>query len=102
MRRDYLVVANGSACRTEKAPGHLDERAAAFDAAIERALLANDADALAALDETLATELWADVAGLRELGPLLSDHGAPTVHYADDPFGVQYWVMSWQTEGEQR
>ncbi|GCD90699.1 hypothetical protein [Nocardioides sp. LS1] len=102
VRGDYLVVANGSACRTEKAPGHLDERAAAFDAAIERALLANDADALAALDETLATELWADVAGLRELAGLLPGHDRPTVHYADDPFGVQYWVMSWQTEGEQR
>ena len=31
-----LVVANGSACRTEKAPGHLDERAEGFDATIEK------------------------------------------------------------------
>ena len=30
----YLVVGNGSAKRTEKAPGHFDERAEAFDAAL--------------------------------------------------------------------
>ena len=34
----YLVVGNGSACRSEKAPGHLDERAAAYDDALRAAL----------------------------------------------------------------
>ena len=34
----YLVVGNGSARRTEKAPGHLDERAEAFDADLGRCL----------------------------------------------------------------
>ena len=35
----YLVVGNGSACRTEQAPGHFDERAAAMESltAIRRA-----------------------------------------------------------------
>ncbi len=56
-----LVVGNGSARRTEKAPGHLDPRAAAFDADLGRALTRPDPAALAALDETLARELWADV-----------------------------------------
>ena len=32
--RAYLVVGNGSARRSEKAPGHLDERAVAFDDAL--------------------------------------------------------------------
>lgn len=94
----YLVVANGSAKRTEKAPGHLDERAHAFDAGIEAALRGPDPAALAAVDEDLAAELWADVAGLRALGGLLVDAPAPTVEYADDPFGVQYWVMRWACE----
>ena len=31
---NVLVVGNGSARRTEKAPGHLDERSVAFDAAL--------------------------------------------------------------------
>ncbi|UMG91169.1 hypothetical protein [Nocardioides sp. TF02-7] len=70
-----LVVGNGSAKRTEKAPGHLDERAEAFDAAVGAALLAPDPAALAALDERLAAELWADVAALRELGGLLRGGG---------------------------
>ena len=98
----YLVVANGSAKRTEKAPGHLDDRAHAFDAAIEAALRGPDPATLAGLDEDLATELWADVAGLRALGGLLggllAEAPAPTVEYADDPFGVQYWVMRWACE----
>jgi hypothetical protein len=92
----YLVVGNGSAKRTEKAPGHLDPRAHDFDAALEAALRGPDPAALAALDQPLATELWADVAALRELGGLLAGAAAPEVDYADDPFGVQYWVMRWQ------
>jgi hypothetical protein len=91
-----IVVGNGSAKRTEKAPGFLDERAAAFDAELGRALREGDTGALGTLDETLATELWADVESLVCLGR----EGLPpgcraTVDYDDDPFGVQYWVMRW-------
>ena len=35
------------------------------------------------------------MAGLRALGGLLTTGHAVTVDYADDPFGVQYWVMRW-------
>ena len=95
----YLVVANGSACRGEKAPGHLDERSFGFDAEIDKALRTPDGAALAGLDEALGAELWAgNVAGLRRLGGLLAGAGAPVVDYADDPFGVQYWVMRWRCE----
>jgi hypothetical protein len=92
----YLVVGNGTACRSEKAPGHLDERALGFDAAVEAALRAPDAAALAAVDEGLAGELWVGhPAGLRALGELLAGAGPGVVDYADDPFGVRYWVMRW-------
>ena len=37
-------MGDGSACRTLKAPGYLDERAAAFDAEVARALGAADVD----------------------------------------------------------
>ncbi|GAA2137649.1 hypothetical protein GCM10009844_04920 [Nocardioides koreensis] len=95
----YLVVANGSACRGEKAPGHLDERSFAFDAEIDKALRTPDGAALAGVDEALGAELWAgNVAGLRRLGGLLAGAGVPVVDYADDPFGVQYWVMRWTCE----
>ena len=92
----YLVVANGSACRSEKAPGHLDERALGFDEGLDKALRTPDREALADLDDALGAELWAgNVPGLRALGDLLEDGGPAVVDYADDPFGVQYWVMRW-------
>jgi hypothetical protein len=89
-----LVVGNGSARRTEKAPGHLDERAHAFDEALGAALRAGD---LGGVDPTLAEELWASVQGIATLAELLSGEPA-MVDYDDDPFGVQYWVMRWQCE----
>ena len=91
-----LVVANGSARRGEKAPGHVDDRAHGFDTALDTALRTPDPTALSALDERLGAELLAgNVPGLRALGGLLSDRHDTTVGYADDPFGVQYWVMRW-------
>lgn len=94
--RSVLVVANGSACRTEKAPGFLDERAEAYDEALRRALTA-DPGALAHLDQARARELWADVTALPELGRLVADT-RPELLYDDAPFGVQYWVMCWEVE----
>ncbi|MCW2765606.1 MAG: hypothetical protein JWO11_1565 [Nocardioides sp.] len=95
----YLVVANGSARRGEKAPGHLDERAAGFDERLGRALRGPDLEALAGLDEGLGAELLVgNTTGLRELGGLLTAEHRAMVDYDDDPFGVQYWVMRWQCE----
>ena len=91
-----LVVANGSACRSEKAPGHLDARAAAYDDALRAALLGPDPAALAGLDPTLARELWADVGGLLDLdSAAFTDRLQAEVIYDDDPYGVQYWVIRW-------
>lgn len=91
-----LVVANGSARRTERAPGHLDPRAAEFDADLGRALTRPGPAALAGLDPALAGELWADVDALRRLGAeVLGGGEGVTVDYDDDPFGVQYWVVRW-------
>lgn len=95
----YLVVANGSARRTEKAPGYLDDRAAGFDAALGAALAGPDPAALAGLDTQLASELWVGgVPGLVRLGQLLVGAQTSAVDYDDDPFGVQYWVMRWTCE----
>jgi len=96
-RRALLVMGDGSACRTLKAPGYLDERAEPFDAAVSAALANADAGALAALDRTLATELlvagwvpWqvaAVVAGDRDWRPVMLETA--------DPFGVFYPVAVW-------
>jgi hypothetical protein len=94
-----LVVANGSAVRDAKAPGHLDERSFAFDAVIEAALRSGDAEALRGLDAELGASLWAhDVPALQALGASVRGPVDAVVTYADDPYGVQYWVARWTCE----
>ncbi|MEC3997552.1 class III extradiol dioxygenase subunit B-like domain-containing protein [Actinacidiphila sp. DG2A-62] len=92
-----LVMGDGSACRTVKAPGYLDERAESFDAEIARALGSADVGALAALDPELALELqaagrapWQVLAGAAEEAHL----GGELLHESA-PYGVGYFVSSW-------
>ncbi|MEU0952063.1 hypothetical protein ABZ353_06805 [Streptomyces niveus] len=92
-----LVMGDASACRTLKAPGYLDERAAAFDAEVARALGSADVAALAALDESLATDLkaagracWQVLAGAAEGASL-----GGALLYEDAPYGVGYLVAAW-------
>ncbi|MFF4607453.1 class III extradiol dioxygenase subunit B-like domain-containing protein [Streptomyces sp. NPDC001339] len=92
-----LVMGDGSACRTVKAPGYFDERAEGFDAAVARALGAADLPALTALDERLAAGLqasgracWQVLAGAAEgaglSGRLLREEA---------PYGVGYFAATW-------
>ncbi|MEU9861843.1 class III extradiol dioxygenase subunit B-like domain-containing protein [Streptomyces sp. NPDC047971] len=92
-----LVMGDGSACRTLKAPGYLDERAAAFDADAARALGSADVDALLGMDESLAYELkaagrapWQILAGAAA-GAGLDGR----LLYEDAPYGVGYFVAAW-------
>ncbi|MER5554944.1 class III extradiol dioxygenase subunit B-like domain-containing protein [Streptomyces sp. NPDC002793] len=92
-----LVMGDGSACRTVKAPGYLDERAAGFDAEASRALGGADVDALTALDESLAYELkvagrapWQVLAGAARGAGL-----GGQLLYEDAPYGVGYTVAAW-------
>lgn len=99
-----LVVADGSATRTDKAPGHLDERAEAFDAAIASALRDGDADALGGIDLDLADELWCrGAATLRSVGDALAarmhrDERQVSVGAVRDeaPLGVGWFVADWR------
>ncbi|WP_310719334.1 class III extradiol dioxygenase subunit B-like domain-containing protein [Streptomyces lydicus] len=92
-----LVMGDGSACRTVKAPGYFDERAEGFDAAAAHALGTADLPALRALDATLAADLqasgracWQVLTGAAEdtdlTGRLLRDEA---------PYGVGYFVATW-------
>jgi hypothetical protein len=92
-----LVLGDGSARRTQKAPGYFDERAAGFDRSAADALGAADLAALAALDEELAFALqasgracWQVLAGAGE-GAGLSG----TLLYDEVPYGVGYYVATW-------
>ena len=92
----YLVVANGSARRHDTAPGYVDVRAIPYDAAVEAALRAPDPDALEGIDVELGRALLVgNPDGLVRLGTLLRGADPALVDYADDPYGVQYWVMRW-------
>jgi len=89
----YLVVGNGSACRSEKAPGHLDERAAAYDDGLRAGLASSD---VKGLDLGLGKSLLASLDAIARLPEVLPVGTPAQVDYDDDPFGVQYWVMRWQ------
>ncbi len=92
-RVGLLAMGDGSARRSQRAPGYFDERAAPFDAETGRALREGDLDALLAISPALARELlatgrpaWQVLAGA--LGPA----AATDILYSGDPFGVAYTV----------
>ncbi|MBM6545309.1 hypothetical protein JNO54_04030 [Janibacter sp. YIM B02568] len=106
------VVADGSATRTVKAPGHLDERAEGFDARIARALAEVDGQALLAIDPMLADALWcrgraalqvlAGALGMpdaRDGAPLASPGLIGDVTLDEAPYGVGYLVATWLPTG---
>ena len=92
-----LVMADGSACRGDQAPGHLHPAALPFDDGIEAALRTGDAKALAKLDSGLGEELWCEgVPAFRVLGELARDRDVVSeVSYAEAPYGVAWWVARW-------
>lgn len=94
-----LVVGNGSACRTEKAPGWFDARAAPFDAAAERAVESGDPGALLDLDAGLARTLQADGRAPWQVlaGAARGSSWTSRVHYTDAPYGVGYLVATLRT-----
>ncbi|GAA2381277.1 class III extradiol dioxygenase subunit B-like domain-containing protein [Dactylosporangium salmoneum] len=91
-----LVLGDGSACRTEKAPGFFDERAEGFDAAVASALAGADAGALAAVDPGTAADLWAaGRAPWQVLAGAADRQMAGELLYDAAPYGVGYFVATW-------
>jgi hypothetical protein len=103
-----LVVADGSACRSEKAPGHLDPRAEAFDATLVDALRTGDPGRLLGLDPALGAQLLAAgraplqvLAGAAEAAAETAGTGGATgrmdavLDHVSDPYGVLYAVARW-------
>lgn len=90
-----VVVADGSARRGEKAPGHLDERSFAVDDEIAAAIEAVDTDRLLALDPQLCADLLVHGrAPLQVMAAALPSRGDLECAGIDvsDPFGVRYVV----------
>jgi hypothetical protein len=96
-----LVIADGSARRTVKAPGYIDDRAGPYDERVRVAVATGDLAALRGLDPDLARQLmapgWPALQVLAELADNRRPHA--TVHYCDAPFGVGYLVASLLFDG---
>ena len=94
-----LVLGDGTACRSQTAPGFIDERAFPVDDLIADALEGGDGDALARLDQDLAAELL--VTGRHTFAMLGAAMLASRrtvdaeLRYRDDPFGMTYFVAIW-------
>lgn len=94
-----VVMGDGSARRDLKAPGYLDERAEAFDAAVAAALSSGDPVALAGLDAELGAELLAaGVPAWHAAADVLTGSFDAKVSYDAAPYGVGYLVATWLAE----
>jgi hypothetical protein len=102
-RVGLLIMADGSARRSPRAPGYLDGRAAPFHAAYVGADRDADLDALLDIDSSLARELlaagrpaWQVLAGAVQgqppAGAAREQPPAAEILYSNDPFGVAYLV----------
>jgi aromatic ring-opening dioxygenase LigB subunit len=93
-----LVMADGSARRTETSPGPYHPDAVAFDERVTRALAALDTDELLAIDEETCRTLWAGGrTGWQALAGATSGSGrlTATIRYDEAPYGIGYLVVSW-------
>ncbi|MFI0354664.1 class III extradiol dioxygenase subunit B-like domain-containing protein [Actinomadura sp. 9N407] len=98
-----LVMGDGSACLSEKAPGYLDPRAEPYDALVTEALGRGDAHALRDLDPMVSQELqaagraaWQVLAGAAQDAAQDPAQGyeAELLAY-EAPYGVGYFVATW-------
>lgn len=103
-RVGLLVMGDGSARRSEQAPGFLDARAKPYDDSVAGALAEADAGRLARLDPGLSAELMvAGRAAWQVLAGAAADGGyRARLHFAAAPYGVCYFVASWTAVGSGR
>ncbi len=97
-----LAMADGSARRTTRSPGYLDERAVGYDEAVVTALAQGDAETLLALDPDLDAALWSTgrpvwqvLAGAAQTAYEVGGTITATVPYDAAPYGVGYAVVEW-------
>lgn len=93
-----LVMADGSARRTEKSPGYIHPDAVPYDEALAAALASGDTGRLLALDPARARELWAaGRAALQVLAGAAAGGPPPRAEllHEEAPYGVGYFVARW-------
>ena len=91
-----LVMGDGSAARTDKAPGHFHPGAVDFDTQVLVAIGVGDAPALAGLDLSKGAEvLAAGVPAWQRLGRMVGKVTSSAVDAQEDRYGVLYFVARW-------
>jgi aromatic ring-opening dioxygenase LigB subunit len=94
-----LVLGDGAATHTLRAPGYLDCRAEGLDAAVAAALAAADPGALLDLDATLTSELLVSGREAWQVAAATAQSLAPAYRgqllYSAAPYGVAYHVALW-------
>ncbi|NLU63384.1 hypothetical protein HCA61_14045 [Rhodococcus sp. HNM0563] len=97
-RRGLLIVADGAATLTAKAPGAFDERSAAVEQSLGEALAAGTPQTLAALDAGLCADIALE--GRAAWQVLAAAFAQPpseaTIEYSAAPYGVGYHVGTWR------
>ena len=92
----FVVMGDGSARHSEKAPGYLDARAAPYDDRVAAAFGGADVDALLALDPQLSRDLLvAGRAPWQVLAGAADGRAWSAVASVEMPYGVAYHVASW-------
>jgi hypothetical protein len=95
-----LVVGDGAATHTQRAPGSFDGRAAEYDRRVAEALEDGSSKVLAALDPTLSEELWsAGRVPWQVLAGAIARPSSSRLSYSAAPFGVAYHVAFWTASG---
>ncbi len=92
-----VVVADGPATLTEKAPGHLQADAAPFARELARALADGDLAALTGLDPAVCDRLWMRGRPALQVLAGAAAGASPSAQVLLDeaPFGVQYLLARW-------
>jgi aromatic ring-opening dioxygenase LigB subunit len=105
LRRDgdpvgLLVLGDGAATHTLRAPGYLDSRAHRLDEAVAQALATANFNALLELDATLTSELLVAGREAWQVGAAAAQSLAPVYRsellYSAAPYGVAYHVALWE------
>jgi len=91
-----VAVGDGSATRTEKAPGYIQPDALDFDAEITRAIGNGDSSAIVAIEQSTADRLWCRGLPTWQVVAQAIDHAEGTLVLESSPFGVNYLVAAWQ------
>ena len=90
-----VVVADGPATLTDKAPGHLQPDAAPFARALAEALTGADVATLAALDPATCDRLWMRGRPALQVLAAAAPGLAGELVGEETPFGVQYLLARW-------